>query len=154
LSQSKKPKQFLKLPEYPGGKKAFIAYINQQMRYPEEALKAGIEGDVLLTYEVNDNGEVLSPQVKHGIGYGCDQEALRLISSLRFSSAQNRGVRVKSRFTTRIPFRIPRKVQPAAAIQYTVKPAAESSPKPVDPAPKTGYTWQISVNPYGSEPKQ
>lgn len=151
MSQSKKPKKFLNLPEYPGGKKAFNTYITQHLQYPEEALKAGVQGDVLVTYEVNDNGEVLSPKVKHGIGHGCDQEAIRLISSLKFASTQNRGVRVMSRFTTRIPFRLPKKIQPQTSIQYTVKPAAPPEVKPAEPTPKTGYTWQISIKPHGSQ---
>lgn len=142
----KKPKQFLNLPTYPGGKKAFAAYVDQHIQYPEEAIAANVEGDVILTYEVTDNGDIVNPKVKHGIGYGCDQEALRLISGLQFSKTQNRGVRVRSKFTTRIPFRLPRKEVPTS-IQYHITPSDPKETSQPQSSEKTGYTWQINVNP-------
>ncbi|HRZ41460.1 MAG TPA: TonB family protein [Bacteroidales bacterium] len=148
MTQPKKPrKEFLKLPSYPGGKKAFDLFVKENLRYPEEALQNRIEGDVYVTYEVNDNGEVLNPLVRHGLGFGCDQEALRLISLLHFAKTSNRGVRVKSRFNTRIPFRIPK--QPAAQVQlnYSVTPATPPQTPKTEEKSKGGYTWQIPITP-------
>ncbi len=148
MTQSKKPrKEFLKLPAYPGGKKAFDLFIKENLQYPEEALQNRIEGDVHITYEVNDNGEVLNPLVRHGIGYGCDQEALRLIGLLKFPKTTNRGVRVKSRFNTRIPFRL-MKQQREVQLQYSVTPKAQPSATPESESKGKGsYTWQIPVPP-------
>lgn len=148
MTHPKKPrKEFLKLPSYPGGKKAFDQFIKENLRYPEEALLKHVEGDVHITYEVNDNGQVLNPVVKHGLGYGCDHEALRLISLLTFAKTSNRGVRVKSRFNTRIPFRIPK--QPVAQVQlnYSVTPSAPPQSPKTDEKGKGGYTWQIPLTP-------
>ncbi|MFO7723092.1 MAG: energy transducer TonB [Bacteroidales bacterium] len=145
----KQRKDFLKLPTYPGGKKAFNTFIQENLKYPEEALKHNIEGDVLVTYEVTDNGEVLNASLKHGIGYGCDEEALRLISELKFGKTTNRGMRVRSRFTTRIPFRIKKKPVKQTTIAYhqPEKKAATQQPATV-PKPKSGntITWQININ--------
>lgn len=138
-------KDFLKLPAYPGGKKAFNAFIRENMVYPEEALKNGTEGDVIITYEVTDNGKVLNPKIKHGIGSGCDEEALRLISEMKFAKASNRGVRVRSKFTTRIPFRLPAKKKPSTQLSYhysTAKKKDEPQPKPEE---KGSYTWQVPL---------
>ncbi len=133
------------MPEYPGGKKAFGDYIRRNLRYPDEALQEGIEGDVIVTYEVNDNGKVQNPKIKHGIGYGCDQEALRLISSLQFAAVTNRGMRVKRTFTTRIAFRLPPK-KATSGIAYHVTPS-DKKKEEKSPAPSSGksYTWQIPV---------
>jgi TonB family protein len=150
LSNSKKPrKDFLKLPTYPGGKQAFNTYIQENLKYPEEALKRNIEGDVIITYEVTDNGEVLNPAIKHGIGYGCDEEALRLISELKFGKTSNRGLRVRSRFTTRIPFRIKRKPVQQTTISYHIPEKKEEPGKRAPaPKPKSGntFTWQVNMN--------
>ncbi len=144
MKDEKKPRKFLKLPEYPGGKKAFNIYVKQHLKYPEEALKAGVEGDVIITYEVDDNGDVLNPKVKHGIGYGCDQEALNLISGMKFAGARNRGVRVKSKFTTRIPFRLPVK-EKSTGINYHIT-SRPDTPKIGNPAAgRLSYTWQIPL---------
>ena len=145
LSKKKRTeKSFLKIPEYPGGKKAFNAFIKENMVYPEEALQSGTEGDVIVTYEVTDNGEVLNPKVKHGIGSGCDEEAVRLISLMKFAGATNRGVRVRSRFNTRIPFRLQaKKKSTQLSFHYsTTKKKEEPQPKPEE---KGSYTWQVPL---------
>ena len=152
MKDEKKPRKFLNLPEYPGGKKAFNIYLRQNLKYPEEALKAGVEGDVIITYEVNDNGEVLNPRVKHGIGYGCDQEALNLISGLKFAGAKNRGVRVKSRFTTRIPFRLPLKRE-NKTINYQITYQAGEKKPGAENTGKQSYTWQIPLKTNDPEKK-
>jgi TonB family protein len=142
---NKSRKKFLKLPQYPGGKKAFDAFIKANLKYPEEALEKKIEGDVLVTYEVNDNGEVLNAGLKHGIGSGCDEEALRLIRMLQFSKTSNRGLRVKSRHTARIPFRLPKK---STATRITYHMTAKPSPKTSTETPaKNDYTWKVPLNP-------
>jgi TonB family protein len=150
LTHPKKPrKDFLKLPTYPGGKKAFGTYIQDNLRYPEEALKNNIEGDVLISYEVTDNGEVLNPVVKHGIGHGCDEEALRLVSELKFGKTKNRGMRVKSRLTARIPFRIRKQAVMQTTFAYHVpekKLLPQSQAEAPEPERPTTYTWQINVN--------
>lgn len=101
-------KKFLKLPEFPGGKKAFIAYIKSNLIYPEEALKQRIEGVVYLVAEINDNGDVLNVTIEKGLGAGCDEEAVRLIKNVRFGGVKNRGVRVKAHKKFRIEFNLPR----------------------------------------------
>lgn len=132
----------MNLPVYPGGKKAFNTFIKENLKYPEEALQKGIEGDVLVIYEVNDNGTLFNPRIKHGIGYGCDEEALRLVGLLKYGKVSNRGLRVKSSFTTRIPFRISRRKSTSISYHFTVKKKEEK--KPEEPK-RSGYTWQIPL---------
>lgn len=140
----KKKKDFIKTPTYPGGKKAFSEYIRKNLIYPEEALENNIEGDVLVSYEVSDNGAVLNAKIKHGIGYGCDEEALRLIKSLKFPKTTNRGLRVKSKFTSKIPFRIKRK--PAQTqFSYNLKPTKKKKDKPSNNTNQKSHIWKIDV---------
>jgi TonB family protein len=46
--------------------------------YPENARRKGIQGKVLLDFIVLENLEVTDVKVKEGLGYGCDEEALRV----------------------------------------------------------------------------
>jgi TonB family protein len=145
LTTPKKPrKEFLKLPVYPGGKKAFDLFIRENLKYPLEALENQIEGDVYITYEVSDNGVVLNPVVRHGIGHGCDEEALRLIGILKFPKTTNRGVRVKSRFNTRIPFRIIKQEQ-KVQLNYSISTGAQKQQQSAPAIAKNAYIWQIPV---------
>jgi TonB family protein len=100
-----KKKTFLHYPEFPGGKISFQKYISENQIYPEEARTNNIEGIVYLSADVNDNGQVADIRVEKGIGYGCDEEALRLLQGMHFGSVFNRGLRLKTRKKFRIQFK-------------------------------------------------
>lgn len=100
-----KKRKFLKLPEYPGGKEEFKNYVQENLRYPAEAVQQGIEGVVHLSADIDDNGHVFNISIEKGLGYGCDEEAIRLISELHYGSVSNRGIRVKTRKRFRIQFK-------------------------------------------------
>jgi len=84
MKKTKKEKDFLKLPSYPGGNEAFRKFIQQNLKYPQEAQTKKIEGVVLIEYEVDDMGNVHNPIVVNGIGYGCDEETIRLAKLLKY----------------------------------------------------------------------
>jgi TonB family protein len=96
--------KFLKLPKFTGGSKTFKDFFLRNLVYPQEAIQAGIEGSVVVEYDINDNGTVVSPRVLKGLGYGCDEEAVRLVSMLSYEKVKNRGVRVKVTTRTKIMF--------------------------------------------------
>jgi len=102
-----KNKHFLKTPTFPGGSKALKEFIAMHLQYPEEALKNNIQGSVLVHFEVNDNGEVLSAEVANGIGYGCDEEAIRIVRLLHYNKVKNIGQRVKTSMKIKIHFVLP-----------------------------------------------
>jgi protein TonB len=100
-------KRFLNLPKYIGGSEAFRDFIAANLHYPEDALEAKVEGSVIIEYDIMDDGVVNNPRVLKGLGYGCDEEAMRVIGMLRFEKVKNRGVRVKLTTKTTIHFRLP-----------------------------------------------
>ncbi|HNW76274.1 MAG TPA: energy transducer TonB [Bacteroidales bacterium] len=121
----------MKLPEYAGGSRAISEFVAMNLRYPDEALKAGIEGAVLVKYRIDDNGNVFNPQIIKSLGYGCDEEAIRLISLLRFEKVRNRGQRVEVTKTTKINFKLP-----GLQINYSLAPKTESPAPQRDPGQK------------------
>lgn len=104
---TEKKKNFIKLPTYPGGKKAFKEFVSQNLIYPEEALKNGIEGLIHAEFEVNNLGEVSDIRIKKGIGYGCDEETIRILSLMVYDPVRNHGIRIKSKMKARILFKLP-----------------------------------------------
>ena len=100
-------KHFIKKAEYPGGSEALKKFIKNNLRYPKEALMHRVEGSVYLKYEVNEKGKVHSISVVNGLGYGCDEEAIRIISLLKYSQVKNRGLKVNTKFKLAIHFKLP-----------------------------------------------
>ena len=141
-----KPKgknDFLRTPGFPGGDAALKKFVTKNLRYPEEAKAAKIEGKVTVGYQVNDNGVVLNAHILKGLGHGCDEEALRIIKLMRFEKVKNRKVRVKVTRRTSINFRLP-----SLKINYTVsstkKPAATKA-KTDSGDKKSGYSYTIDL---------
>ncbi|MEQ8239735.1 MAG: energy transducer TonB [Cyclobacteriaceae bacterium] len=66
-------------PQYPGGMDAFHKAIANNLKYPKQARKQGIEGRVYLQFIVDKSGEVREIKTVKGIGGGCDEEAERVI---------------------------------------------------------------------------
>ena len=70
------------LPIYPGGEAARIDFFKSNIRYPSEARNKNIQGSVDYTIEIDEQGKVTNPVIKKGLGYGCDEEVLRVIKKM------------------------------------------------------------------------
>ena len=70
--------------EYPGGYAKLFSDINKEIKYPKEAKKAKIEGKVYVSFVIDSTGMLLpdSVRVTKGLGYGLDEEAIRVMKSL------------------------------------------------------------------------
>lgn len=80
--------------------------LQDKITYPDVARKAGIEGQVIIQFIVNEKGEVENPVVVRGIGGGCDQEALRVIKQAKFQPGRQRGKPVRVQYSLPIIFRL------------------------------------------------
>lgn len=90
------------MPELIGG----LAELQSNIRYPEMARRAGIEGRVYVQFIVNEQGNVENPQVIRGIGGGCDEEAVRAVSQAKFRPGMQRGRPVRVQYSLPIFFRL------------------------------------------------
>jgi len=68
-------------PEFSGGMPLFYSYIQNNLKYPEEAKKQGIEGKVFIEFVITKNGRVDAVRVLKGIGALCDEAAIELVAS-------------------------------------------------------------------------
>ena len=83
-----------------------IAAVQSHISYPPLALKAGIEGRVIVQFVIDKTGKVLDPIVIRGIGGGCDKEAVLAVLKAKFQPGLQRGKPVSVRYTLPITFRI------------------------------------------------
>ncbi|MDW7693037.1 energy transducer TonB [Flammeovirgaceae bacterium SG7u.111] len=73
-----------------------------KIEYPDSALENNISGKVLIQYTISPTGETKNIIVVEGIGYGCDEEAKRIMEIAKFKNYLNRDIERR----TRIPFEI------------------------------------------------
>jgi len=96
------------LPEFPGGVDAMRQFLINNIRFPEEARNAGIQGTVFVTFVVERNGRISNVGLLRGIGGGADEEAIRVVSMMpRWSPGTQDGRPVRVQFTMPIRFSQP-----------------------------------------------
>lgn len=94
-------------PEFPGGMAAFYKYVGDNMKYPSQARRMGIEGRVYVQFVVDKVGNVTEVKAVKGIGAGCDEEAERVLREApKFKPGKQRGRAVKVRMVLPIIFRL------------------------------------------------
>jgi protein TonB len=83
----------------------FRTWVQQNLRYPIEAVKAKKQGKVIIQFTINSKGFVVSPKVIIGVDPFIDNEAIRCINSLpKWKPAKQEGKIVKQMFTIPIVF--------------------------------------------------
>ena len=85
----------------------FYRYFAKSVIYPIKAKKAGVQGKVYLSFVVNKEGEVSQVKVFKGLGFGCDEEAMRVVKEgPKWNPAKQRGHPVNSRVTLPLIFKL------------------------------------------------
>ncbi len=94
-------------PAFPGGDDARIEYIKNNLKYPEEARKQGIEGTVFITFVVEPDGSITNEKVLRGIGGGLDEIALEVIKNMpAWKPGKVKGEPVPVQFNMPIKFKL------------------------------------------------
>lgn len=68
-----------KYPEFPGGMNAFAKFLQKNLHYPPSALENQISGRVTVSFIVEKDGQLTNIRILKGIGFGCDEEAVRVL---------------------------------------------------------------------------
>ena len=91
--------------EFPGGQGAMGKFLQKNLRYPPPAQRANVSGKVFLSFVVDRNGEISDVSVLKGLGFGCDEEAIRVVKSMpKWNPGKQSGRSVKSKFNLPISF--------------------------------------------------
>jgi len=94
-------------PEFTGGMKAFAKYMERNLRYPSQAQDDGVQGKVFVSFVVEKDGSITDVKVLRGIGYGCDEEAMKVIKkSPLWKPGKNKGIPVRVRYNMPINFNL------------------------------------------------
>jgi len=85
-------------PEFPGGTSEMYKYLGKNIKYPSAASRANVSGRVFMSFVVNVDGSIQDVAVLKGLGFGCDEEAIRVVKAMpkwKPGKQSGRAVRVK-----------------------------------------------------------
>lgn len=93
-------------PRFPGGDKERNKFIKDNLVYPERAKKKGNEGVVYIAFVVERDGSISKATIKRDeIGYGCGEEALRLVKLMpKWEPGMQRGKTLRVQYVLPIVF--------------------------------------------------
>lgn len=90
-----------------GGIKAFYDFVGSNLEYPAKARRMGIEGRVFVEFVVEKDGSLTDIKVAKGVGGGCDEEAIRVISQAPdWNPGKQRGNAVRVRMIMPLMFKL------------------------------------------------
>lgn len=94
-------------PFFPHQDVNLAAFIQANLHYPDLAIEYGIEGEVVVLVHIQPSGKVDSATLISGIGFGCDEEVIRLIMAMpSWKPATEGGTPVASKVKIKVRFRL------------------------------------------------
>ena len=104
-AQTKKDK--IEEPQFPGGRKELLKYMEENMVHPEDMRRLGVEGEVIMGFFVEPNGVISGVTVVKSLTKDFDEEAKRLVRNMPYwIPGKKNGVPVRYRMTMPINFKI------------------------------------------------
>jgi len=95
------------MPEYPGGIKALLDYLCQNVKYPADAEKQKIEGRVIANFVVETDGSISNVEVFRPVFPSLDAEAVRVLSAMpKWKPGMQSGKVVRVKYTVPISFNL------------------------------------------------
>ena len=95
-----------KMPEFEGGVENMMKFLQQNIKYPEEAKKNGTQGRVIVQFVVEKDGSITDAKVVRNVSPELDAEALRVVESMpKWIPGEQRGEKVRVQFTLPVMFK-------------------------------------------------
>ena len=96
------------MPEFNSNPNGIFQYVSSNIVYPIIAKEIGREGTVYVSFVVNQLGDVEGAKILKGIGYGCDEEVMRVITKMPTwkKPGKNNGKPVKVRYNIPVSFKL------------------------------------------------
>lgn len=119
-------------------------FFSKNIHYPDSAIAQNIEGRVIIRFVVNKDGHISGAKVVRGIGGGCDEEALRVVSSLPpWKPGARNGSLAKVSFVIPVEFKMTISDQEKKEIVPVGVPTHDTD---IQPLPAYDYVRYIGEN--------
>ena len=95
------------MPQFPGGQIAMLQYIMKNIKYPEQAMKEGIQGRVAVSFIVEKDGSISNVRPVHSVHSLLNKEAVRVVESMpKWTPGKQNGKPVRVRFNVPVMFKL------------------------------------------------
>ena len=95
------------MPEFPGGEEAIREFVAKNIQYPQKAIDAGAYGRVFVGFVIEPDGSVSNVTLLRGIGFGCDEEAMRVVKMMpKWKPGMQKGEAVRVSYMIPINFKL------------------------------------------------
>lgn len=95
------------MPQYPGGPIAMLKYIMENIKYPEQAMKEGIQGRVTVRFIVEKDGSISDVKPILSVHPLLNKEAVRVVESMpKWTPGKQNGKPVRVRFNVPVMFKL------------------------------------------------
>jgi len=96
-----------KMPQFPGGDNQLMNFISSTLRYPQQSMREGIQGRVMVQFVVDKDGIVKNAKVLKSLNYELDEEALRVIGLMpKWIPGEQKGEKVAVNYVIPINFKL------------------------------------------------
>jgi TonB family protein len=92
--------------EFPGGMQKFIQEVWSKMEYTDEAINARVDGEIMVSFDVNADSTVSDISILNGLDYGINQDFKRVLKTLKFIPAVAEGNLIKQNMILNVPIRV------------------------------------------------
>ncbi|PMD98380.1 hypothetical protein BWI97_04260 [Siphonobacter sp. BAB-5405] len=95
---------------FPGGQRAMYDFLAKTVKYPKPAARANVGGRVFTRFVVEKDGSLSNIEIAKGLGFGCDEEALRVLNAMpKWEPGIVKGETVRSYYNLPIFFKMDKK---------------------------------------------
>lgn len=95
------------MPQYPGGQIAMLKYIMENIKYPKQAMKEGIQGRVTVRFIVEKDGSISDVKPILSVHPLLNKEAVRVVESMpKWTPGKHNGKPVRVRFNLPVMFKL------------------------------------------------
>ena len=93
------------MPEFPGGINELMKFLQENMKYPEDATKEGKQGRVIVRFVIDKDGTISDATVLRSVYPSIDAEALRVVNAMpKWTPGKVKGAPVRVKYTLPLVF--------------------------------------------------
>lgn len=95
------------MPEFPGGMKEMLKFLQENVKYPENAMKNNVQGRVIVQFVIEKDGTPTEFKVLRSVDPDLDAEALRVMKAMpKWKPGMQKGQVVRVKFTVPVSFKL------------------------------------------------
>ena len=95
------------MPQFVGGDASLMKYLSENVKYPVEAQKNGVQGRIVISFIVEKDGAVSNVKIARSVDDLLDKEACRVVKQMpKWTPGMQNGKPVRVKYNVPVSFRL------------------------------------------------